>query len=144
MVWHYDRDIQFVFAAMVSAAGRKGDIASQGRQLPPELRDECDEMRFIVPLQMRKMASVGLHPRILTPSYATHQRNVEGLCKHSHFRNRVASASQKPNASTPTPRTNASGATWSGIFLSPWLIFGKNCDYLRNTSAGSGLQSANR
>ena len=64
MIWHYDSDVEFVFLAVIMQA-RQHKIARTGGQDAAAVSDEGDEMRFEIPLQMRQIALIELHDKIL-------------------------------------------------------------------------------
>src|SRR5579864_8015523 len=51
---------------MVMATRRQRNVASPSRQHPAKLRGKRNEMRFEIPLQMRQVAPIELHTRILS------------------------------------------------------------------------------
>jgi hypothetical protein len=68
MVRHDDGDVKFVLYPMVMTTGRKHKITRYGRQDPSKFGDKRDEMRREVFLEMRQIASIELHAKILACS----------------------------------------------------------------------------
>ena len=67
MIGHDDRHIQFVFDSMVVKTRSKHQITRLRWQNPSELRNESDEVRREIFLQMRQISSIKLHAQILPP-----------------------------------------------------------------------------
>lgn len=65
VVRHYDRDIEFVSLPMVVATRCQHKISCCRRQGSTELRDKGDEVGREVFLQMRQVAAVELHEKIV-------------------------------------------------------------------------------
>ncbi len=68
MVGHYDSDMQRVSDSVIAQAAAEGDVPCPVGQLLTEFSNECDEMRFVVALKMRQVATIEGHGRIILPS----------------------------------------------------------------------------
>ena len=65
VIGHHDCHIEFVFFAMIVIAAGQSHIPSAIGQNPAEFCDERDEVRCEVLLQVREVAAVELHTRIV-------------------------------------------------------------------------------
>lgn len=65
VIGHNNRDVELIFLAVIMAAGGHHDIACHRRHYPTELRDERDEVRREILLQVRQVATIKLHGRML-------------------------------------------------------------------------------
>ena len=65
VIGHDRRHVEFISTAMIVKTGRKHDVSSDRWQDPAKFRDESDEMRREVLLQMRQVAPIEPHEWIL-------------------------------------------------------------------------------
>jgi hypothetical protein len=68
MVGHNDSDMQRVSDSVVVQAAAEGDVPCPVGQLLTEFSNECDEVRFVVALKMRQVATIEGHAGIILPS----------------------------------------------------------------------------
>jgi len=61
MVGHNDSDMQRVSDSVVVQAAAEGDVPCPVWQLLTEFSNECDEVRFVVALKMRQVATIEGH-----------------------------------------------------------------------------------
>src|SRR5579864_7626004 len=110
---------------MIVATRRESNIARPVWKHPAQLRDECDEMRFEIPLQMRQISPIERHVGILPPR----QKNcwVKDGIREDAFplwesrrggrirppASEASVAGNQARALMQATRTNASGATCS-------------------------------
>ena len=61
VVWHHDRDMEIVFSSVVMGTARKDNIAVRIGQHSAILRHKCNEVRLVVTLQVRQIATIKAH-----------------------------------------------------------------------------------
>ncbi len=85
MVGHHDSDMQFIFRPVIVLAAFENDIACPNGKDRSLLGHEGYEMRFVISLQMRKVAAIEGHGEILTRVLGHPTQNN---CFSIPFRNR--------------------------------------------------------
>src|SRR5579871_2464541 len=82
MVRHNDGHIELVALSVIMAAAREHNVARRRWQDPAELRNQCNEVRGEIFLQMRQISPVEPHGRIVpqqnnqNAEYPTKNRNM--------------------------------------------------------------------